>query len=115
MAFSFQVEHGWMHGCLFKVKETLPERVENQGTIPTHTVVKVVMVSRFGDCGVTVNIAAENGYSHRCEPWELEKIDGEYYPTISAPPDDFLKGEFAKMYLKQTVPWDHSVMEKPND
>ena len=29
------------------------------------TKVRVVMASRFGDVGITVNLKAENGYSHR--------------------------------------------------
>ena len=36
--------------------------------------VKVVMVSRFGDCGITDKLDAEYGYDVRVEPNELEPV-----------------------------------------
>lgn len=34
--------------------------------------VRVVMVSRFGDCGITDNLLAESGYIARVKPEHLE-------------------------------------------
>jgi hypothetical protein len=38
-------------------------------TIPAGSTLKVVMVSRFGDCGLTDDLAADNGYGLRLD-WE---------------------------------------------
>jgi hypothetical protein len=37
--------------------------------------VKVVMVSRFGDCGITKDLTAENGYNLRVPPKALMPIE----------------------------------------
>lgn len=45
-------------------------------TIPVGTRVKIVMVSRFGDVGITTDLSAENGYFLRIPIDELnEKFD----------------------------------------
>lgn len=83
MAHPDQVEHGWMHRKLFKLKEDVEgERPDwSAGTLrfdpvpmPAGTIVKVVMVSRFGDCGITTNLDALNGYDARVFPDVLEEI-----------------------------------------
>lgn len=70
-----------MHGRVFKVKKdtratayTRPqgEWIAREYIIPAGTPVKVVMVSRFGDCGITTDLKAENGYDSRVQPEELE-------------------------------------------
>lgn len=43
--------------------------------IPAGTKVKIVMVSRFGDVGITDNLAAENGYLARVGLNQLERCD----------------------------------------
>ena len=41
------------------------------GIWPAGTTVKIVMVSRFGDFGITDNVNAEHGYHARVEPEAL--------------------------------------------
>lgn len=41
--------------------------------VPAGTTLKIVMVSRFGDCGLTDDLNAENGYSLRVE-WDSEVL-----------------------------------------
>lgn len=81
MAFPHQVPHGWMYHKTFKLKkdtEFTTYTSSKEGwigkhhTVPARTLVKVVMVSRFGDCGITTNLKADTGYDARVEPDELE-------------------------------------------
>lgn len=79
MAQPHEVPHGWMHGRVFKLKNDTQAwdwdyktRESTPFTIKAGTPVKVVMVSRFGDCGITTDLKAENGYSTRVEPSDLE-------------------------------------------
>lgn len=79
MAQPHEVPHGWMHGRNFKLKRDTTAsnfdpktRESTPFTIPAGTIVKVVMVSRFGDCGITTDLKAENGYTARVEISELE-------------------------------------------
>jgi hypothetical protein len=52
------------------------------------TEVKVVMVSRFGDCGITTNLEAENGYSNRVMPYELAlPLNVQYLTNVTDAPD----------------------------
>lgn len=81
MAQPHEVPHGWMHGRNFKVKKDtiasrfdLRTRESTPFTIPAGTLVKVVMVSRFGDCGITTDLKAENGYTARVDPSELDMV-----------------------------------------
>lgn len=46
-------------------------------TIPAGTKVKIVMVSRFGDVGITDNLEAENGYGARVFLNVLEAANGK--------------------------------------
>jgi hypothetical protein len=55
-----------MKGRLFRLKKSYPDRGFHQGDL-----VKVVMVSRFEDCGVTKNLEAQNGYDLRVYPSAL--------------------------------------------
>lgn len=69
MARPHEVPHGWMHGCQFFIREGT-EFSRSRG-FDTGDRVKVVMVSRFGDCGVTKNLDAKHGYSLRLAPKDL--------------------------------------------
>lgn len=105
MAFPFQVPHGWMHGLTFALKETLP-------AIPSGTVVKVVMVSGMGDCGITTALWREVGYTHRVDPHQLAKLPDVEYPTKSdLTGNQKQEPMFVRCYAKEVVPWDHSVLD----
>jgi hypothetical protein len=41
--------------------------------VPAGTTLKIVMVSRFGDCGLTDDLDADNGYSLRVD-WDSEVL-----------------------------------------
>lgn len=82
MARPNQVEHGWMHDREFILNRDVVGREWNghdfmrsdsepeftEVPMPKGTRVKVVMVSRFGDCGITTDLEAENGYISRVPP-----------------------------------------------
>jgi len=56
------------------------------------TGVRCVMVSRFGDCGITTDLKKTNGYSNRVMPWDLEEIPGtEYRRTVEGPSEGMMK------------------------
>jgi len=81
--------HGFMHGRVWQLRErTSCELKEINGAwVPSAwldkgTRVKVVMVSRFGDVGITTDLAAENGYSGRVWPWQLEPSYQENYTGL---------------------------------
>lgn len=59
----FQIWHG--HGA----KPEFTYRM-----VPAGTKVKIVMVSRFGDVGITDNLAAEYGYSARISLDDMEPV-----------------------------------------
>ena len=44
--------------------------------VPAGTKVKIVMVSRFGDIGITTDLTAANGYGARVSLDVLERADG---------------------------------------
>lgn len=82
MARPEEVEHGWMHGKLFTLAHDVDgERylgywdngnpVMEPVPLKAGQLVKVVMVSRFGDCGITPDLDAEHGYVARVQPNEL--------------------------------------------
>lgn len=81
MARPDQVSHGHMHHKVFRLREDVtgrdwhghgadPEFTDH--LLPKGSLVKVVMVSRFGDCGITDNLTAENGYIARVCPELLD-------------------------------------------
>lgn len=91
MARPEEVDHGWMHGKTFRLKIDMPTAREYLGNWgpqadgrmgpnmrPTPykagDLVKVVMVSRFGDCGITTDLSKTNGYAARVDPDSLELV-----------------------------------------
>lgn len=91
MARPEQVDHGWMYGKTFRLKVDCPNASEYLGNWgpqadgrfgpnmkPTPykagDLVKVVMVSRFGDCGITTDLTKQYGYAARVEPESLEPV-----------------------------------------
>ncbi len=56
------VLHKW-NGSHYPTTEANMTRVD----VPAGTTLKIVMVSRFGDCGLTDDLNAENGYSLRVD------------------------------------------------
>lgn len=46
-------------------------------TVPAGTRVKVVMVSRMGDVGITTDLSAETGYQARVPLVDLEAVPGQ--------------------------------------
>lgn len=96
MSFAFQENHGWMDGQIFQLKEdtradnhTQNKRgdwISNPFVIKAGTKVKVVMVSRFGDCGITTDLAAKSGYTTRVLPSELEEVPGTTYNMVVTVP-----------------------------
>ena len=82
MARPEEVDHGNMHGKIYRLKVDRPNVTETDHktgkTIPTPLkvgdIVKVVMVSRFGDCGITTDLKREFGYSTRVQPEDLEEV-----------------------------------------
>src|SRR3954462_14498570 len=88
MSQPWQEHHGWMVGKIFLIKRDTTN--PHSPIIKAGTKVKCVMVSRFGDCGVMTNLMADNGYTNRVLPTELEEIPGmEYDLTVVMP--DFYK------------------------
>lgn len=71
MARPGEVWHGWMSGKFFRITREHPHRPE----FKIGDVVKCVMVSRMGDCGLTKNLQAERGYDLRVMPWELDPVE----------------------------------------
>jgi len=90
MSFAFQEHHGWMEGQVFRLKADTTN--PHSPRLKAGTVVKCVMVSRFGDCGITTDLTKVNGYSNRVMPWELEEVPGtEYRRTVEPPADGMMK------------------------
>jgi len=90
MSFPFQEHHGWMDQQNFRLKAATTN--PHSPKLQEGTTVKVVMVSRFGDCGITIDLKKENGYSNRVMPWDLEEIPGiEYRRTVEPPPEGMMK------------------------
>lgn len=48
---------------------TPPEKNMTIEKVPPGTILKIVMVSRFGDCGLTDDLSADHGYHIRVD-WE---------------------------------------------
>jgi hypothetical protein len=73
-----------MRGKLFRViSDQIGRKWNGHGKVPEFTefplpagsVLKCVMVSRFGDCGLTNDLGAESGYILRLYPEDLEEAD----------------------------------------
>lgn len=99
MSFPFQECHGWMDGQIFRLKAdtTNPHSPKLKGGI----LVRVVMVSRFGDCGITADLTKDRGYTNRVFPWELEEVSGTAYNRVVAVPENLrdLYGSEAALQL----------------
>lgn len=65
------------------------------------TTLKIVMVSRFGDCGVTDDLEADNGYFVRFNFDDPAIVDIRWQPTPTKDWNEFLSGMIAKA-LKDT-------------
>lgn len=82
MARPEEVDHGSMLGKIYRLKKDCPNAAEFDGTktipapLKVGDIVKVVMVSRFGDCGITTDLSKERGYSARVNPEDLEDVVG---------------------------------------
>lgn len=64
-------------GCVFRKWNGHGEDPEFTDTpAPRGTLVRCVMVSRLGDCGVTPDLSAESGYDLRLYPEDLELAGG---------------------------------------
>lgn len=84
MAFPHEVDHGHMLHQNYKLVTDVQfskwngrhpvDENSQKGVWPAGTKVRVVMVSRFGDCGITDNLQAERGYHARVLPEQLEGI-----------------------------------------
>jgi hypothetical protein len=86
MAQPDEVDHGWMHGKVFRLKADCDRAAEFTGRwkdgapemkatpYKAGDLVKVVMVSRLGDCGITKDLEKEHGYAARVMPEELEEF-----------------------------------------
>lgn len=81
MAMPHEVSHGHIHGKLCRLLIEVKGSKWNGHNEPETPfvweegkVVKVVMVSRFGDCGITDDLDAEFGYHTRVAPEKLEEI-----------------------------------------
>lgn len=89
MSFAFEESHGWMVGQVFMLKADTTN--PNSPLLKAGTRVKVVMVSRFGDCGITTNLKADKGYSNRVMPFELKMLDGLTYIMSVKGPEGYMK------------------------
>lgn len=92
MARPSDLEWGWVHGkvCRLRTDVVFPDdrgKVYSKGDL-----VKVVMVSRFGDVGITRNLHATSGYDARVRPEALEPTDGTTGPM--PPPFCLSHGEY---------------------
>lgn len=99
MSFPFQEPHGWMDQQVFRLKADTTN--PHSPKLKAGTTVKVVMVSRFGDCGITTDLKKENGYSNRVMPWDLEEIPGQEYRRTVEPP---AAGMMREVYGDDVVP-----------
>lgn len=63
---------------------------------PPGTTLKIVMVSRFEDCGVTDNMEADHGYFTRFSWTDPTIVDIRWQPTPTREWNEFLSGLIAK-------------------
>lgn len=112
MSFPFQEPHGWMDQQIFKLKADTTN--PHSPKLKAGTKVKVVMVSRFGDCGVTTKLKATTGYSNRVMPWDLEEIPEIAYLRTVAPPEPGMMYEiYAKTISNQMTLAELEAKVKP--
>lgn len=98
-----------MEGKVFRLKKSVDatHSVQNKRgdwehkpfKIKMGTHVKVVMVSRFGDCGITTDLTVDRGYSTRVMPSALEEVPGTIYDRVVTVP----KG-LDKLYGTEVAP-----------
>lgn len=89
MSFAFEECHGWMVGQVFTLKADTTN--PHSPKLKAGTKVKVVMVSRFGDCGITTDLKKENGYSNRVMPFELAQLPDVQYNMSVKGPEGYMK------------------------
>ena len=105
MAFAFQMPHGWMDGRRFRLKV-------DAGPFHAGDIVKCVMVSRLGDCGITKNLKVAAGYKYRVPPHELECLEDEVYDMNShIAPKLASSAMFVENYQDQITPWTKDVLK----
>lgn len=75
---------------------SMGERIGKKQVFPAGTTLKIVMVSRFGDCGVTDNLDAESGYFTRFAFDDPTIVDIRWQPTPTKEWKEFLSGIIAK-------------------
>ena len=75
---------------------SMGERIGKKQVFPAGTTLKIVMVSRFGDCGVNDNLDAENGYFTRFAFDDPTIVDIRWQPTPTKEWKEFLSGIIAK-------------------
>lgn len=86
-----------MEGKVFQLKKdtkatnsTMDKRGNwnhSEFSIKAGTHVKVVMVSRFGDCGITTDLSVDRGYVTRVMPSALEEVPGTVYSRVVTIPE----------------------------
>jgi hypothetical protein len=112
MSFPFQEHHGWMDQQTFRLKADTTN--PHSPKLKAGTVVKVVMVSRFGDCGITKDIKKTSGYSNRVMPWDLEEIPGqEYRRTVEGPAEGMMKEVYQETVVPQMTLKELELVIKP--
>jgi len=79
MANRCEVSFGWTYGQLFLLGEEVEDRAKVNPPLAAGSLVRVVMVSRFGHVGITTNVNDENGYTHATKPENLRPLDGVAY------------------------------------
>lgn len=112
MSFPFQEHHGWMDQQTFRLKADTTN--PHSPKLKAGTVVKVVMVSRFGDCGITPELKKTSGYSNRVMPWDLEEIPGqEYRRTVEGPAEGMMKEVYQETVVPQMTLKELELVIKP--
>jgi hypothetical protein len=117
MAFDFQVPYGWMLGRMFVVVSDIPMTPKSGGGICTNvlpfgTMVKVTMVSRMDDVGITTDLNGDS-HQHRVYPFMLAKVLDFSYPVAFDEKKDprFTDDKmFSDCYREDICDWDHSYV-----
>lgn len=112
MSFPFQEHHGWMDQQVFRLKADTTN--PHSPKLKAGTAVKVVMVSRFGDCGITTDLKKKTGYSNRVMPWDLEEVPGTTYTyTVEPPTAGMMHDVYAETMAPQMTLVDIERIIKP--
>jgi hypothetical protein len=112
MSFPFQEHHGWMDQQVFQLKADTTN--PHSPKLKAGTKVKVVMVSRFGDCGITTDLKKVNGYSNRVMPWDLEEVPGiEYRRTVEPPAEGMMRQCYGDSVAPQLTLQELEVQLRP--